>query len=655
MGFFLQLRRLVFAGTLLIAATPLPAQTVDATESARAVAQAATDLAAAKLRGEAHVITAAKLALGRAYAQSRKSTEALLVLEEAKSEAYRIGDVALEADSEINLGHTYQEMPDYASSIEHLNRGIELAKTVNANRTLATGYQRLAWTYSRLGQNEQALKFAELSLVYSEKIGRPQALGGALLAVGQRLAELKRFAEAAATFERGLKSVGSESPPRMRGALNNGLAESLAALDRESAALGYYREARRCFTEHGEGEGIYFASAGAARCLLHAGRIDDARAELTSVLDGKLPVTARSEQELYAALLEVEIRAGNTARALEWRIREAEARNRMEESMTQQRIAEVEVRARASEAQRQLDEARREGIRRELETERERSRQRMTAIGLALASLALAALVAFLIYRRRVLRRVLAETERARAQAEEADALKTRLLGIAAHDLRAPLSTIIGAAELLRSEARDESTRTMTEGIGREAVHLLAFIQDLLDASAHESGGLRVEKHEVDLSVIVDEALPALRAAAATKRQKIVSRTIPARLMGDPRRLRQVFDNLVSNALKFSPAGSVVHVAITLDGTDALLAVSDNGPGLTAADQPKLFVPFQKLSARPTAAENSTGLGLWIVRELVKLHGGEITVESQPGKGATFIVRLPRQKAEPNAPAHSTA
>lgn len=645
MGFFVQFLQLFFAGTLLFASTSLSAQPAPATESARAEAQAAVDLAAAKQKGNAREITAAKVALGRAYAQGHKSAEALSILEEAKSEAHQIGEVALEAESEINLGHTYQEMPDYASSIEHLNRGLDLAKTVNANRTLATGYQRLAWTFSRIGQNEQALKYAEMSLVYSGKIGKVQALGGALLSVGQRLLDLKRFPEAAANFERGLKSIGSEGPARMRGALNAGWAEALVALGREADALIHYREARRCFAEHGEGEGIYFASAGAARCLLNAGRIDEARAELTSALAGKLTVTARSEQEIYAAFLDVEIRAGDTARALEWRKREADARNRMEEAMTQQRISEVEVRVRASETQRQLEEVRREGIRRELEAERERSRQRVTAFGLALALLALIALIGFLIFRRRVLRRVLQETERARVKAEEADALKTRLLGIAAHDLRAPLSTIIGAAELLRSEAQDDSTRSMTEGIGREAVHLLAFIQDLLDASAHESGGLRVEKHEVDLSVIVGEALPALRAVAALKRQEIVCRSVPARLMGDPRRLRQVFDNLVSNALKFSPAGSAVSVDIRLDDAHVFLAVSDHGPGITAADQPKLFAPFQRLSAKPTAAESSTGLGLWIVRELVKLHGGEITVESQPGKGATFIVRLPRQSA----------
>src|SRR5262249_8029983 len=113
---------------------------------------------------------------------------------------------------------------------------------------------------------------------------------------------------------------------------------------------------------------------------------------------------------------------------------------------------------------------------------------------------------------------------------------------------------------------------------------------------------------------------------------------------GDPDRLREAIDNLVSNAIKYSPMGGRVGIAVAPEGDDVLIPVSDNGPGLSPEDMSRLFGRFHRLSARPTAGESSTGLGLSIVKRIVELHGGQITAQSPgPGSGTTFTIALPQE------------
>ena len=129
---------------------------------------------------------------------------------------------------------------------------------------------------------------------------------------------------------------------------------------------------------------------------------------------------------------------------------------------------------------------------------------------------------------------------------------------------------------------------------------------------------------------------------SAHKQQTLdVSDVKPSVVVGDEERLWQVVDNLISNAIKYSPLGSTIIVRCHRNTSVARLSVQDFGPGLTDEDKAKLFGHFQRLSAQPTAGENSSGVGLSIVKKIVELHKGRIWVESEYGKGATFIVELP--------------
>lgn len=241
-------------------------------------------------------------------------------------------------------------------------------------------------------------------------------------------------------------------------------------------------------------------------------------------------------------------------------------------------------------------------------------------------------------------RRIHAEALAAKEAAEQANALKSRLIGIVSHDIRSPLSSIVGLTDELRDELPAGATDERLDLIAHQADLLLGLAQDLLDAAALESGGIRLDRTTVDLGEIAHASLGHFSVRARAKKQRLVFFAAPgADLLcsGDAVKLHQVITNLVSNALKYSPAGATIELRATREADTVRLSVVDEGPGIAPEEITRLFQPFTQLRARPTGGESSHGLGLSIAHELVRLHGGRIRVEPAPGRGSVFIIELP--------------
>ena len=170
---------------------------------------------------------------------------------------------------------------------------------------------------------------------------------------------------------------------------------------------------------------------------------------------------------------------------------------------------------------------------------------------------------------------------------------------------------------------------------------LAALVNDLLDVSVIESGKLELRREPLDLAQLLRQRVRFFRLLAERKGITIDEK-IPLNqvLRLDPGRMEQVIDNLVSNAVKYSPSGARVEVSLGPEGRHTRLAVRDEGPGLSTDDQQRLFGSFQRLSSTPTGGEKSTGLGLAITRRIVQAHGGSIEVDSAPGQGSSFAVLL---------------
>jgi PAS domain S-box-containing protein len=238
------------------------------------------------------------------------------------------------------------------------------------------------------------------------------------------------------------------------------------------------------------------------------------------------------------------------------------------------------------------------------------------------------------------------ESARLYEAAREASRTKDEFLATLSHELRTPLNAIVGWAHLLRSGDLDEPTRLKAvETINRNAEIQARMIGDVVDVSRMVAGKLRVEAAPVDLAAVVRESLDAIRPAAAAKGVEIRESFdgSAGAIRGDTERLQQVLWNLLSNAMRFTPADGVLRVSVRAGGRFVEVAVEDEGPGIDPAFLPFVFDRFRQADSSSTRSHGGLGLGLALVRHLVELHGGEVEAGNREGGGAVFTVRLPRQ------------
>ena len=234
----------------------------------------------------------------------------------------------------------------------------------------------------------------------------------------------------------------------------------------------------------------------------------------------------------------------------------------------------------------------------------------------------------------------------ARAIAEQASRLKDEFIATLSHELRTPLNALMGWIWQLRHSTLDESGRTRAfDSLERNARVQAQLINDLLDISRISKGKLRLTIQLVDLESVVDAAIESVRDAAAQKHVGLtVTRRAASRIAGDQSRLQQVVTNLLTNAVQFTPDRGEIAVALENEGPDTVLTVTDTGEGIDPAFLPYIFDPFRQGEGRLTRKHGGLGLGLSVVRQLVDLHGGQVSVASAGhGEGTTFTVRLPRE------------
>ena len=231
-------------------------------------------------------------------------------------------------------------------------------------------------------------------------------------------------------------------------------------------------------------------------------------------------------------------------------------------------------------------------------------------------------------------------------QLSKANAAKNRFLGMAAHDLRNPLASIRGLAEFLRDGVvgpLSPEQLDLIKTIHEASQGMLDLVNELLDVATIESGELKLSLESHNLTELIEKNIYLSNIEAAKKRTKIVF-AAPGRavlLPIDAGKINQVIANLLSNALKYSPAGSTITVELHRGKGTWAFSVKDQGPGIPENERDKLFKDFGRLSVKTTGGEKSTGLGLAICRKIVDAHRGTITAENLPKRGCEFRVTLP--------------
>jgi len=236
-------------------------------------------------------------------------------------------------------------------------------------------------------------------------------------------------------------------------------------------------------------------------------------------------------------------------------------------------------------------------------------------------------------------RQVMQDLARTRQEVATAHAA----LGAVAHDLRTPLQAVVGFVEFLLEEDLDPRQRDLAERIANAAAQLTGLTEELLDTVAAADPELHLSP--VDVRAVVEEVVTRRRLLGPGRgiqlreRVTVGSKDRP-RVLGDTGRLQRVLDNLLGNAIKFSPDGGTVTVTVSGAADAVEVSVADEGPGIDPAEHAAVFEPFHRSAG--AALVPGVGLGLTIVRTLVERHGGTVSLVSEPGSGATFTVRLPR-------------
>jgi len=246
------------------------------------------------------------------------------------------------------------------------------------------------------------------------------------------------------------------------------------------------------------------------------------------------------------------------------------------------------------------------------------------------------------------------ELAKKNAELEQLNQLKNQFLGMAAHDLRSPLSVIRGYSELLLSEGSDKLEAEQLDFLSiilSSAGFMLQLIDDLLDVSAIEAGRLQLSLQLTDPIALVEQAVTLNKVLASKKEVTLVTAhdsPLPP-LMLDSTRMEQALNNLLSNAIKFSYPQSVVTVRTRQQDARAIISVIDRGPGMSTDQLNELFQWFGQRHATGTAGEKGTGLGLAITHKIVAEHGGELWAESEKGQGSVFHIALPFDAADAQA------
>ncbi len=252
-------------------------------------------------------------------------------------------------------------------------------------------------------------------------------------------------------------------------------------------------------------------------------------------------------------------------------------------------------------------------------------------------------------------KRITLAMEQAMLKAEKANRAKSEFLAAMSHEIRTPMNGVIGMVDVLQQSSLNGAQTEMANIIHDSAFALLSIIDDILDFSKIEAGKLQIESVPMSIADVVESACETMSHIALHKDVELTLFTdpgIPAQVMGDPGRLRQILVNLTNNAVKFSSGqtrqGKVSVRTLPTESTAEQVKlefrVTDNGIGMDAATQARLFTPFSQANSSTTRTYGGTGLGLAISRQLVNIKGGDISVQSEPGKGSVFIVRLAFQR-----------
>ena len=525
----------------------------------------------------------------------------------AGEEAYQLTD-ALPKSTRQNLllravnvliGVHYR-LGNYAVALDLYLKHLDEITSLDAKQDKANLFNNLSGIYGALGDYTMAISMLEQTIHIRRETNDHQGLASALLNMGNVYLRQRRFEDALHIYNESLQCAQKANLNREQGAAYYAIGNVYAEQEQYEEAVANFEKAlsittaerdenNRAFTLQAIGK-IY------AKKVFSKFNIDTAITLLNDAL--KEAESLQNKRAVYSILKELAIAyesAGKFEEALHYERAYRDLKDDLVGEEQQKRTQSLMILHQTEQAKKDAELERLKNI----------------------------------------------ELADALKKVEEANAFKTELLGIAAHDLKNPLQVISGFSSLIDETSSLDEAKQHATLIQSSSARMLKLIKDLLETAALDSDKLELNKIPVNLADLLRAVAEHNRPNAEKKSQTIELDLEDDLVEIDLERMREVFENLVSNAVKYSPNGKRIVVGSRRSELGIVAFVKDEGQGLTEEDKQKLFGKFQRLSARPTGGESSTGLGLSIVKQLVELHGGKVWAESDgKDKGTTFFVEL---------------
>ena len=518
---------------------------------------------------------------------------------------------AKKAEDEFSINMAYNDIAAIYIHFDQLDKAKAIyLEAINSpgfrdkeDKRLSVFYNNLGIVYKRLGNLDSALYSYGRSLQIKEKLGDERGMADLKINMSSLMVSLKRYDEAEKITLENLAFLKGKDLKADQWANLNNLGGIKFYQKKYAEALSIYRE-----------------------CLKLATEMDSKEREME---------TSEDMAEIYEGM-------GQPAQALKFFKRASELRQEILNLETSQRISELQEEFNAKE--RETENAL---LSTQLETERQR--RTMLIAGLILAAMAVAG-ITFALQKNQKKNRQLARQnrliEKQRDKLTELNSEKNNLISIVSHDLRSPFNSIALWNKMLQDSLGSSPLKVAesTEMIAKMAHYGQEMINNILDIERMEINTHTMDLQAIRLHDLVNELVHDFAPAASGKDIKLITNNqLPEdfTLQSDPTLLRRALENLISNALKFSNPHAKVWITMVQKGKKLMLEVKDLGPGISREEQRNLFQKYGKTSATPTSGEVSTGLGLSIVKRIMDELGGKVSIESEEGKGSTFILIFP--------------
>ena len=589
-----------------------------------------------------------RIALNRAIVLADSLAAKVLLCVEAVRLYEQSPDMSGLAQTLQYLGFFADEIGDYPRAIQAFKRSARLHDSAQIEpRGLAICYQSLGDIYKKLADTAKALENYHRAEPYSERydvrFNRIELLSNIAQlyhvrgALGKARTYFDRVILISQERNQGYDLLRTAQIYRLKGNFDAALgvlAVALRELEKLTPQLWSFDVLQELVHTYKE-QALHYKNTQPA---LYRTALDSAllfaQKCLPLLLDDRYKIGAAGRfVQAYTLLYEISKEAGDSQSALDYHEKREYWKEKSLSSETYRAIAAMESRAVVEAAEAKVETL-----------EAKERLQRTFTFAIGFAALAFVSIAGLFAWRYRERRQYSELLQKQNERLQELNSEKNEMIGMVSHDLKNPISAVRGFADLIQSGfAEGEQVEEISGQIVNTADRMLELVKNLLDVNCLEQGGMEFTIVSVDIAPMVESTVLQYRSAAEVKGIALhysseVNSTI---VLADEQSLMQVLDNIISNAVKYSPHHKNIYIRLKSSSDAVRVEVADEGPGISEDDMKKLFGKFTRLSARPTGGEHSTGLGLSIVKKMVEAMNGRVWCESELGKGATFIVELP--------------